>query len=246
MMLGFYILCDTSVWVSVSHLHLQLSDVVGGPRLVVVVIVRDGGETSRSVLWRDPVNARRADADAAATVQVLCRTSWTDPGLRDPDGNGRCLKALTLQDLHVDDVRSLRRSKRRRINICKDTPLNPCVLSVKCVWLVWGHLVFGVEDHGLGVGDPADVVLVFGRGQPHSCRQLVVEQRQLWDQTLGFLLFGRQRGQTLPDAEQRLDELPLRTETLRLKITVNTVSLTSGKVLQKTKVEEKKSLGQRT
>lgn len=69
------------------------------------------------------------------------------------------------------------------------------------------------------MGDPADVVLVFSCGQPHSGRQLVVEQRQLRDQPLGLLLFGRQRGQTLPDAEQRLDELPLRTETLRLKVT---------------------------
>ena len=65
--------------------------------------------------------------------------------------------------------------------------------------------------------DPADVVLAFGGGQPDPGRQLVVEQRQLRDQPLGLLLLGWQRCQTLPDAEQRLDELPLRTETLRLK-----------------------------
>lgn len=79
------------------------------------------------------------------------------------------------------------------------------------------NLVLGVEDDSLGVGDPADVVLVLGGRQPNSGRQLVVEQRQLRDQTLGLLLFGGQRGQTFPDAEQRLDELPLRSESLWLQ-----------------------------
>lgn len=36
------------------------------------------------------------------------------------------------------------------------------------------HLILRVENHGLGVGDPADVVLMLGGGQPHSGRQLVV------------------------------------------------------------------------
>ena len=48
------------------------------------------------------------------------------------------------------------------------------------------------------------------RGQPDPGWKLVVEQRQLRDQPLGLLLLGRQRCQTLPDAHQRLDELPLR------------------------------------
>ena len=61
------------------------------------------------------------------------------------------------------------------------------------------------------------VVVEGSRGQPDPGWKLVVEQRQLRDQPLGLLLLGWQRCQTLPDAEQRLDELPLRTETLRLK-----------------------------
>lgn len=83
------------------------------------------------------------------------------------------------------------------------------------------HLVLGVEDHSLGVGDSADVVLVVSGGQPHTGGKLVIEQRQLGDQPLRLLLFGRQRGQTLPDPEQGLDKLPLRTKTLRLQWTQN-------------------------
>jgi len=79
------------------------------------------------------------------------------------------------------------------------------------------YLVFGVENHGLRVRHSDHVVVEGGGGQPHSARQLVVEQRQLRDQALGLLLLGVQRGQTLPDAHQRLDELPLRSQTHRLQ-----------------------------
>lgn len=79
------------------------------------------------------------------------------------------------------------------------------------------RLVLGVEDHSLGVGDSADMVLVVGGGQPHPGGELVIEQRQLGDQPLRLLFFGRQRGQTFPDPEQGLDKIPLRTKTLRLQ-----------------------------
>lgn len=64
------------------------------------------------------------------------------------------------------------------------------------------HLVLGVEDHSLRVGDPADVVLGLRRRQPHSRWQLVVEQGKFGDEALCFLLLCRQCGQTLSDAEQ--------------------------------------------
>lgn len=158
---------DSCLHCRVSHLHLQLPNVVGGPGLVVVVVVRDSGETSCSVLRRDAIAA----CCAGATVQVLHRTSRTDPGLRDADGNRRRLEALALQNLHVDDVRSLR-SSRTTINM-------QLKLDSRAFPVLWCHLVLGVQHHGLGVRDPAHVVLVLSRGQPHSGRQLVVEQRQL-------------------------------------------------------------------
>lgn len=57
------------------------------------------------------------------------------------------------------------------------------------------------------------MVVEGGGGQPHAGGQLVVEQRQLGDEPLGLLLLGGQRGQTLADAHQGLDELPLGRET---------------------------------
>ena len=78
------------------------------------------------------------------------------------------------------------------------------------------YLVFGVEDHRLGVRDPYNVVLEGGGRQPNASRQFVVEQRQLRDQPLGLLLFSGQHGKALPNAHQRLDELSLRSETHRL------------------------------
>ena len=57
-------------------------------------------------------------------------------------------------------------------------PLGHQCYLVRCVCVCERYLVFGVEHHGLCVWDPADVVLVLGGRQPHSGRQLVVEQRQ--------------------------------------------------------------------
>lgn len=79
------------------------------------------------------------------------------------------------------------------------------------------HLVFRVEHHGLSVRHSHHVVVEGGGRQPYAGRQLVVKQRQLGDQTLRLLLFGGQCGETLPDAHQRLDELPLRGQAHRLQ-----------------------------
>ena len=61
------------------------------------------------------------------------------------------------------------------------------------------------------------VVVEGGGGQPDAGGQLVVEQRQLRDQTLGLLLLGGQCGQALADAHQGLDELSLGRQALRLQ-----------------------------
>lgn len=53
-------------------------------------------------------------------------------------------------------------------------------------------------------------------GQPNTCWQLVVKQRELRDESLCLLLLGRQSGQSFPNAHQRLNELALRSQTYRL------------------------------
>lgn len=88
---------DYRAMTSHAHLHLQLSDVVHGPRLVVVVIVRNDREAAGSLFRRH-----------AAVWQVLHRTRAPDPVLRDPNGNAGRFKVLTLQNLHIDQVRRLR------------------------------------------------------------------------------------------------------------------------------------------
>ena len=79
------------------------------------------------------------------------------------------------------------------------------------------YLVLGVEDDGLGVGHPHDVMVEAGRRQPGARRQLVVQQRQLRDEPLRLLLFGRQGGQALPDGDQGFDEFSLGGESDRLQ-----------------------------
>ena len=208
---------------------MQLPDVVDRPGLVVVVVVWDHGEAAGSLLRRHP-----------AVWQILHRTCAPDPVLRDPDRNAGRLKVLTLQNLHIDQVRGLKQVKWLVNNTTSwnlnqvsltEVPVSSCghsprVLSLslwghvasfrletaswdhdirassqlqkdKCVYV--SHLVFGVQNHGLCVRHSDHVVVKGGGGQPHSSRQLVVEQRQLGDQTLGLLLFGRQRRQTFPD-----------------------------------------------
>jgi len=83
------------VWAG-PHLHLQLSDVVHRPRLVIVVVVRDDGEASGSLLRRH-----------AAVRQVLHRARAPDPVLWNPDRNTGGLEVLTLQNLHVDQIGGL-------------------------------------------------------------------------------------------------------------------------------------------
>lgn len=79
------------------------------------------------------------------------------------------------------------------------------------------HLVLGVEHDCLRVGHPHYVMVEAGRREPGTRRQLVVQQRQLRDEPLGLLLFGRQGGQALPDGYQGLDEFSLGSKSDRLK-----------------------------
>lgn len=79
------------------------------------------------------------------------------------------------------------------------------------------YLVLGVEDDCLGVGHPHHVMVEASRREPGARRQLVVQQRQLRDEPLGLLLFGRQGGQALPDGDEGFDEFSLGGKSDRLK-----------------------------
>lgn len=76
-----------------SHLHLQLSNVVHRPGLVIIVVVGHRGEAPGSLLHRH-----------AAVRQVLHRTGAPNAVLWNPNGNTGRFKVLTLKNLHVDQV----------------------------------------------------------------------------------------------------------------------------------------------
>lgn len=74
-----------------THLHLQLHDVVHGPRLVVVVVVGDGGEAAGPLLVAD-----------AALGEVLGRAGAADAVFGDPRGHICGVEIVTFKYFNVD------------------------------------------------------------------------------------------------------------------------------------------------
>lgn len=79
------------------------------------------------------------------------------------------------------------------------------------------YLVLGIEDNSLCMGHTDHVVVKASSGQPDSGREFMVQQRELRDQPLCFLLFSGECGQPFADCHQGFDEFSFRSQPDRLQ-----------------------------